>query len=44
MKTGVTVSDKYQIQLKKVFSVANISSTSVREVIPEFFYSFILVF
>ena len=34
----MTLSDKYQIQLKEVFSVAKISSTSVREIIPEFFY------
>ena len=43
-KTGPSVSDKYQIQLKKVFSVAKISSTSVKEIIPEFFCPFILVF
>ena len=35
--------DKYQIQLKKVFSVAKYSSTPVREIIPEFFYPFNLV-
>ena len=40
--TGPTVNDKYQIQLKKVFSVAKIS-TSLREIIPECFYSFMLV-
>ena len=42
-KTGTTVSDEYQIQLKKVFSVTKIS-TPVREIIPEFFYPFILVY
>ena len=42
-KTGATVSDKYQIQLKNVFSVAKII-TSVREIIPESFYPFLLVF
>ena len=41
-KTGETISDKYQIQPIKVFSVAKIS-ISEREIIPEFAYPFILV-
>ena len=42
-KTGATISDKCQVQPKKIFAVAK-TSTSAKEIIPEFFYPFALVF